>query len=441
MSEKEIIGYNFGDGYHADLENHRVFFRGRDLNIRGKHLELLQFFLERPGRPIDRWRGRPRPVGKSKERAPMDNYICELQRLLGTKRGTFFKSEREIGYTLQCIVQPIFRTDRSEAEALSQIAKVHFNEHTTFSMKSALEQSLKGLESPDIRTHAKLHITAAWNLLNLGTVAYSGMLPSVAMPEAKRHAEAALADNSCSAVALGLLGLIAFIFEFDWDTAESYLKKALEREPQEKSSLHSYANLLISRGDFQAGLECALRAVAIDETDKVIYATLGWFYFLAGDHKKAEELTKEAIFRFPEFPPAHFVRGLVLEQNDNYREALESYKQSLKLEPLPITISAIGHLEGMYGNQAGARASLRQIGDLQKTGQIEYRPAYCDALIYASLGDKEQALSALERAYDQKCDWLIHLAVEPRWNEIRNDVRFQRLMKKVNINLKDPKRR
>jgi tetratricopeptide (TPR) repeat protein len=441
MSERTIIGYRFGDGFEADTDNRLVYFQGvLRPKVKGKLFDVLQFFLERPGKAIERSAIQPlSEIFYPRQRQPIDDYISRLRDALGTEHKVF-ETVRGTGYRLECRVTPIFKADRDEANILYRISSLHFNDHTTLSMRAALVQALKGLESPDPDTRIRSNIIAAWCYLNLSTVAYCQELPSKVLPQAKAHAEKALSEDPHCAEALGILGLIALIFEFDWLSAEESFEKALKIDPDEQATLHAYAHWLISRGDFQKGLECAQRAVIADPTDKIVEVSLGWFYMFAGQRKKAEETTESSVFRFPEHPPAHFIRGLVLEQRGDYDEARESYQRALTLDCLPIFIAALGHLEGTLGNKSVARAALSQLRELHKQGHIKYKPAYCDALIYAGLGDKERALKALEEAYDQKCDWLIHLAVEPRWNEIRNDIRFQKLMEKVNVNFKGSKR-
>jgi hypothetical protein len=55
------------------------------------------------------------------------------------------------------------------------------------------------------------------------------------------------------------------------------------------------------------------------------------------------------------------------------------------------------------------------------------------ALVYAGLGDREQALAWLEKAYNERSHWMVWLALDPRWSEIRGDARFQRLLTRIGL--------
>jgi tetratricopeptide (TPR) repeat protein len=434
MSDKEIIGYTFGNGVYADMDERRVIFRGALLKITGKQFDVLEFFLQRPWQTVER--KNVKPLGSDwslDQRLPIDNYISELRDAFGEENGQLFKTVRGHGYRLETTVKPRFRADRSEVDAFLKLSSLNFNDHTTRTLESAIEHSLKGLESPDREKHAELYINLAWSQLNLGTIAYCKALPSAALPKARQAAEAALSLDANCAEALGILGLIALIYEYDWQSATKYLNQALEIDSREQATLHSYAHVLISSGDFEKGLEYARQAVAADPLDKIVDASLGLFYLFARQQNKAEEATRDTLSRFPDFPPAHFIRGLVLEQGGECDEARKRYEQALKFDRLPIAIAALGHLEGTLRNKSAARSALRELRELHRKGRIAYSPAYCDALVYVGLDDKKRALDALEKAYEQNCDWLIHLAVEPRWFKIRNERRFKALMRKVRI--------
>jgi tetratricopeptide (TPR) repeat protein len=434
MAGGDIIGYTFGNGVYADTVDRRVFFRGARLKIRGKQFDVLEFFLQRPRQSIERKNVQPLSWSEHKtQRPPIDDYISELRAALGKENSQLFETVRKVGYRLNCTVKPRYKKDRDSVDAFLDISSVNFNDHTTRTMESAIKHSLKGLESPDQEKHPEFYITLAWSQLNLGTVGFCQALPSAALPEARQAAEAALSLDPHCAEALGILGLIALIYEYDWLSAAKYLNQALEIDPQEQAALHSYAHLLIGKGDFDKGIECAREAVAADPSDKIVDASLGLFYLFAREPNKAEEETRYTLGRFPDFPPAHFIRGLVLEQSGEYDEARKMYEQTLDLDRLPIAIAALGHLEGTLGNKSAARSALRELRELYKKGRIAYLPSYCEALVYAGLNDKARTLDALEKAYKQRCDWLIHLAVEPRWVNIRNEKRFKALMKRVGI--------
>jgi hypothetical protein len=85
------------------------------------------------------------------------------------------------------------------------------------------------------------------------------------------------------------------------------------------------------------------------------------------------------------------------------------------------------------GRRKEALDSLAAIHRAKDSGKIAYVSSYFTALVYTGLGEKKKALDALDSALEEKCDWMIYLAVEPRWEEIRGEQRFVSLVRRVGI--------
>src|SRR5262249_31757611 len=101
----------------------------------------------------------------------------------------------------------------------------------------------------------------------------------------------------------------------------------------------------------------------------------------------------------------------------------------------------LGHIYGKLGHRSKAASYLRQISLLFEQKKTAYVSGYCQALIHAGLGHAKECLAALNVAFDQRCDWLIHLGVEPRWPSVRHLPQFRQLMKKVGVpDVSHPKR-
>lgn len=243
----------------------------------------------------------------------------------------------------------------------------------------------------------------------------------------------ALAEQPDSAEALGLLGLIALIWEYDWRKAETFLAKAVERDTEEASMLLTFAHLKVTQGETQAAIDYIERAVKADPLDKIIYSSRGWIYMLGGDLKKAKELMDESSSRFPEFARGHFLRALVCEAIQDYDEALKSFETALKFEEMAVALAGLGHLHGLMGNRKLALSTLERLVELRNKREIAYLSGYCEALIYVGLGQTAESIKGLERAYEERCDWLIHLGVDPRWVPVRRHPRFTDLMRKVGV--------
>jgi hypothetical protein len=66
-------------------------------------------------------------------------------------------------------------------------------------------------------------------------------------------------------------------------------------------------------------------------------------------------------------------------------------------------------------------------------GEQRYVTSYGVALVRAGLGDKPEAFRWLDKAYDERSHWLVWLSLDPRWNDLRGDPRFDQLRKRVGL--------
>jgi hypothetical protein len=94
-------------------------------------------------------------------------------------------------------------------------------------------------------------------------------------------------------------------------------------------------------------------------------------------------------------------------------------------------MAVLGYLYGKSGRADRARGILAEFDGLVRAGR--YASSYAIAIVHAGLGDCESALSTLEVAYRERSHWLVWLKRDPRWDEIRSDVRLQALVRKVGL--------
>ena len=106
------------------------------------------------------------------------------------------------------------------------------------------------------------------------------------------------------------------------------------------------------------------------------------------------------------------------------RTRLEAHLHALQ------QLEAIGHVAGVAGQREEARQALNQLFSLSKQ---KYVTPYGVALVYAGLGEKEQAFEWLNKAYDERSHWLVWLKLDPRWDNLRPDPRFAKLVRRIGL--------
>ena len=93
-------------------------------------------------------------------------------------------------------------------------------------------------------------------------------------------------------------------------------------------------------------------------------------------------------------------------------------------------LALLGHAYAASNHKGEARAILQQLNSLEKE---KYVPSYPVALIHAALGEKQEALARLEKAYEDRDSWMDYLAIDPRLDSLRSDPRFGDLLRRMNL--------
>ena len=131
----------------------------------------------------------------------------------------------------------------------------------------------------------------------------------------------------------------------------------------------------------------------------------------------------------PTYLPARFGLGLAYSQKGMYEEAITEARRAKELSPVSTYPSALlGYAQAKSGKRAEARAVLEE---LLRSSAEHYIPPYHIALVYNGLDDRDDALAWLERGFEQREPKMTFLKVEPKWNNLRGDPRFQDLMRRV----------
>jgi serine/threonine-protein kinase len=111
-----------------------------------------------------------------------------------------------------------------------------------------------------------------------------------------------------------------------------------------------------------------------------------------------------------------------------YKEALEEYQKGPK-DWVP-TIASIGNIYGITGEKDEAEKILIKLREMSSQ---KYVTPYGVALIYAGLSETDKVFEYLEKAYEDRANWLVWLKLDPRWDSMRSDKRFADLVKRVGL--------
>jgi tetratricopeptide (TPR) repeat protein len=218
-------------------------------------------------------------------------------------------------------------------------------------------------------------------------------------------------------------------FEFEWAGAESAAKRAIELNPNLAGAHALYADYLSRSGRFDEALREIRLAQELDPLRTGLISNEAIILYHARRYDEAILLKKQIHAQSaPENPFFHLELANVYVQKGQYAEAVLSYQTSLKLEETTSALIYLGRAYALSGRRHEAVAMLDQLNRTEK-----YVSPTELAILYAALGDKEQAFASLEKAFTERDFQLTSLKVEPGYDPLRADPRFQDLMRRVGL--------
>ena len=262
------------------------------------------------------------------------------------------------------------------------------------------------------------------------SVAIAGEMPSNEFfPKAKEAAEKAIEIDDTLAEAHAELGFIMFWYDWNWSAAEEQFKRALELNPNSADTPWFYAHLLSTLGRHTEALAEMRRARELDPLSLRINANEGQFLIHAGQTDEALAQLQKTFELDARFWLAHLFASSAYIEKGTFAEAVAEARKARDFSGASThPIAFLGYALAKSGKQGEARAELE---GLLKLSTQRYVSSYNIALIYNGLDQRAETLDWLERAYEQRDPKMVFLKVEPKWNNLRSDPRFQDLLRRV----------
>ncbi len=188
-----------------------------------------------------------------------------------------------------------------------------------------------------------------------------------------------------------------------------------------------YAAYLSLTGQHEQAMTEINRARMLDPLSTIASAYVSFVLYYARQYDQAIEALKETLELDRNFPVAHFVLGYCYAAKGMYAEAIAAYQEAIMLgEDSPSVQIYLGYAYAKAGERERAQAILKRL----KTSEGYVSPSEL-ALLYESLGEREQAFESLEKAFAAHDLQLQYLGVEPTFDPLRADPRFQDLLRRV----------
>src|SRR5437868_9356785 len=265
--------------------------------------------------------------------------------------------------------------------------------------------------------------------------------PREAGAKAKAAAQRALELDDSLAEAHTALGAVNYVVEFQWAESEKQFQSAIRLKPNYAVAHWQYGWLLIFVGRVEEALREMERAVELDPLSPVMTTDLNVPYQMRAwessgvqakrEYDKATAQCQKALELDPSFYLPHFVLGTIeLRAAETYSKAIEEFRLAQTMETQPIITAYLGFAYARNGQKDKAMEMLNELNGL--AGRRFVSP-FCQALIYLGLRENNKAIDWLEKAYQERSGWVGWLKVEPMYDPLRSNPRFQALYKKMNF--------
>jgi TolB-like protein/DNA-binding winged helix-turn-helix (wHTH) protein/Tfp pilus assembly protein PilF len=250
--------------------------------------------------------------------------------------------------------------------------------------------------------------------------------PRVVLPVARKAAaEAVRADPNLPEAQLAL-GYVNWCCEWNWSAAESALRRAIALGPRYAQAHITLGHAASQMDRREEAVRLARRAREIEPLSAMMQALSSQIAFQAGDYRASLDHARQALVLDSEFWIGHIMLGQAYGQLGELDRALESLGVAARFsEQNSKTIAMKGYFLAKAGRSKEARDVLSA---LETASRTKYVPPYAMALVNAGLNEREPAFEWLNRAYDARDAHLIFLTVDPKWDALRSDPRFDALL-------------
>ena len=319
-------------------------------------------------------------------------------------------------------------TENTEAYRLYLKGRYNWNKRTPEGSKKGIEYFKKAIDLDSGYALAYAGLADSYNVLGN----YGDLSPRDAFPRSKTAAIKALRIDETLAEARSALAYALNGYDWNWAAAETEFKRAIELKPNYATAHYSYAiTHLAALGKLDEALAEMMEAKELDPLSLIINTNLGWVLYFAGRYEEAIKQIHKALEIDENFNVAYFKLGQVYERQGRYEEAIELYRKALELSGGNLWINqGLGHALAMTGRTEEAR---QIIDHLVAMSAKRYVSPYIIAEIYRGLGEIDRTFEWLEKAYEDRSDWLVWLGVEPALDPLRSDPRFTDLINRVGL--------
>jgi len=259
---------------------------------------------------------------------------------------------------------------------------------------------------------------------------FGALPPSQAMPKARQYAQKAIELDRSSSEAHTALAFVKALYDFDWRGAQTEFQRAIQSNPNNAQAHFGYSiGYLCPTGKTAEGLREMQVAKELDPLSLVINTYLGVTLLLNGQDEAAANQYKSALLLDPGFAEAHLNLANLYLGRSEYAKAhaeLDKLKDEQPQWRIDLQRAAI---EAREGRKADALALVHK---WENPGSDFVRPTSI-ATVYSALGDRENTIKWLEKAYADRDGMLVYMARGFEIGQARSDSRIKAVFDKIGL--------
>jgi TolB-like protein/Tfp pilus assembly protein PilF len=321
--------------------------------------------------------------------------------------------------------QPSLSPEAYEAYDLYLKGRYFWNKRTTQGFQHAIEYFQQAIAKDPTYARAHAGLADSYALMS----GYSLAPQNEFMPKARAAAQRAVELDDRLAEAHTSLALVTENYDWDWQNAEKEYRRAIQLDPNYATAHHWYAEYLAYQGRFDEAFAEIERARQLDPLSLIIATDNGAILYFSRQYDRAIEQFRAVLDMEPNFPRAHLL-VFAYVQKGLFPDALADIEKWRRIDDAPGIWSVQAYVYGRSGQRVEARRALEKLQQLNRRQRMD--PAAI-ALAYVGMDNKDEAFAWLQKTYSEHSNALTALKVDPIYDPLRSDPRFQELLRRVGL--------
>jgi tetratricopeptide (TPR) repeat protein len=255
--------------------------------------------------------------------------------------------------------------------------------------------------------------------------------PGQAWPKALEAAQGALREDAELAQALTTVACTKALYQWDWEGAESAFRDAIAANERYATAHHWYAIFCLApQRRFDEAASELKRARELDPVSAIVSCHLGRLLYYRRQYEEAINQLQESIQLDPTFYLAHWHLGLLYAKCGKLEEARSAFLRAQRLSDDSLTGAGVAYIYALLPASAKQEEAEARLRHFASTGYVS---PFDFALIETARGNLDKAFHFLERAVTERSPRVVHLKVEPIFDNLKMDNRFLSILAELKL--------